>query len=166
MSHHVGSTSVGAPPRGRVVSVPSEQMFEYAQTVWTTILGVPLSASPSPDPGAERFHGRVHISGAWEGTVVLECSGAFARWAASRMFESNDTTFDEVRDALGELTNMVGGNIKALLPGPSRLSIPEVASGEKVEEERVLHVLELDCQGEPVVLKLLAPKGSVSLEGK
>ena len=35
-----------------------------------------------------------------------------------------------------------------------------------VEEERVLHVLELDCQGEPVVLKLLAPKGSVSLEGK
>lgn len=164
MSEHVGPSSNPLP--GRIVSVPPEQMLEYAQTVWTTILGVPLSASPSPDPGAERYHGRVHISGAWEGTVVLECSGTFARWAASRMFDSADTSFDEVRDALGELTNMVGGNIKALLPGPSRLSIPEVATGDGAEVERVLRVLELDCQGEPVVLKLLAPKGRASTEGK
>jgi chemotaxis protein CheX len=48
------------------------------------------------------------------------------------MFAADPGTLsaDEVGDALGELTNMVGGNIKSLLPAPSKLSIPSVAGGE------------------------------------
>jgi chemotaxis protein CheX len=34
-----------------------------------------------------------------------------------------------VRDALGELTNMVAGNVKAMLPQPSAISLPTVAFG-------------------------------------
>ena len=33
----------------------------------------------------------------------------------------------EVVDALGELTNMIGGNVKSLLPAPSQLSLPMVS---------------------------------------
>ena len=44
--------------------------------------------------------------------------------------EPGDLSDDEVSDALGELTNMVGGNIKSLLPAPSQLSLPSVAAGE------------------------------------
>jgi chemotaxis protein CheX len=52
--------------------------------------------------------------------------------AAEAMFaaEAGSLSWDEVSDALGELTNMVGGNIKGLLPAPSTLSIPSVAGGE------------------------------------
>jgi hypothetical protein len=32
----------------------------------------------------------------------------------------------EIRDALGELTNMVGGNFKTLLKGDCKLSVPSV----------------------------------------
>ena len=35
---------------------------------------------------------------------------------------------EDVADALGELANVVGGNVKAVLPGPSVLGLPEVGS--------------------------------------
>ena len=33
---------------------------------------------------------------------------------------------EDIDDALGELANVVGGNVKAVLPGPSALGLPEV----------------------------------------
>ncbi|EKD42414.1 MAG: hypothetical protein ACD_73C00167G0002, partial [uncultured bacterium] len=39
---------------------------------------------------------------------------------------------DEIRDAIGELTNMVGGNFKSILEGSCTLSIPSVIQGEHV----------------------------------
>ena len=36
---------------------------------------------------------------------------------------------EDLRDALGELTNMVGGNIKTLLPGSEFISLPTVIEG-------------------------------------
>ena len=35
---------------------------------------------------------------------------------------------EDVEDALGELANVVGGNVKAVLPGPSVLGLPEVGT--------------------------------------
>ena len=35
---------------------------------------------------------------------------------------------EDVADALGELANVVGGNVKAVLPGPSVLGLPEVGT--------------------------------------
>jgi chemotaxis protein CheX len=48
---------------------------------------------------------------------------------AATMFDTQPevVTDAEVVDALGELTNMIGGNIKSLLPAPSQLSLPMVA---------------------------------------
>ena len=46
--------------------------------------------------------------------------------------EPDEVSADEVADAVGELTNMVGGNIKSLLPEPSLLSLPTVSRGAPV----------------------------------
>ena len=35
---------------------------------------------------------------------------------------------EDIEDGLGELANVVGGNVKAVLPGPSVLGLPEVGS--------------------------------------
>jgi chemotaxis protein CheX len=71
--------------------------------------------------------GVVTVHEAWSGAVQLECSADFAAMAASRMFAATDgVTQVELDDALGELTNMIGGNIKSLLPAPSHLSLPSV----------------------------------------
>jgi chemotaxis protein CheX len=35
---------------------------------------------------------------------------------------------EDVADALGELANVLGGNIKSVLPGESRLGLPQIGS--------------------------------------
>ena len=38
---------------------------------------------------------------------------------------------EDVADAVGELVNMIGGNVKSLMPGPSTLSLPLVRAGRR-----------------------------------
>ena len=49
------------------------------------------------------------------------CPGACSRSTRRRCIDDED-----IEDALGELANVVGGNVKAVLPGPSALGLPEV----------------------------------------
>ncbi len=116
-------------------AVTGEQIAEITRDVWSSFLSLDLEIAPG-DPraalGGSTCTGCVHISGEWNGTVFLQCTAAHAQAAAEAMFMADPGTLgpDEIGDALGELTNMVGGNIKSLLPEPSRLSIPSVANGE------------------------------------
>ena len=43
------------------------------------------------------------------------------------MLDAQEVEPDEVADAAGELVNIIGGNLKTLLPTPSKLGLPEVA---------------------------------------
>jgi CheY-specific phosphatase CheX len=65
---------------------------------------------------------------------MVRCPLTLAYVLTTAMFQGDEeATLVEVRDALGELTNMVAGNVKALLPGPSTLSLPTVAFGSQYE---------------------------------
>lgn len=83
-------------------------------------------------PEDPRLLGCVQIVGAWTGAVVLECSPGFATQAACRLLElaPEQVADADLRDAVAELANIVGGNLKSLLPGPSYLSLPAVACGQ------------------------------------
>jgi chemotaxis protein CheX len=67
--------------------------------------------------------------------------------------EIYETMPDQVSDALGELTNIISGNIKSLLPEPSSLSLPAVAEGSdcyfRVIGTRVMQKLGFVFEGEP-----------------
>lgn len=111
--------------------VTGEQVAEIAGQVWESFLGLGLEPSP-PEPAVGTvMTGLVGITGAWQGSIVVRCSSAHAAAAAEAMFAAEPGSLEqsEVADALGELTNMVGGNIKSLLPEPSSLSIPSVTGG-------------------------------------
>jgi len=58
----------------------------------------------------------------------------------------------DVADAVGELVNMVGGNIKSLMPGPSVLSLPAVAAGRAAHPSGATEIARFDgvWAGEPV----------------
>lgn len=110
-------------------------------TVWDSMLGIhvepedPISAlKHSRDSATEQDHtyaGVVQISGAWDGAVTVQCSARAARHAAQTMFGLSDeeVSVSDLQDALGELTNMTGGNIKALLPETCFLGLPVVVEG-------------------------------------
>ena len=101
-----------------------------AQDIWASFLDLPLEPVPADTVDISAMPmvgGVVTVHEAWSGAVQLECSADFAAMAAQRMFAADGgVTRLELDDALGELTNMIGGNIKSLLPAPSHLSLPSV----------------------------------------
>lgn len=102
------------------------------QEVWSSMLGVDVVdlLNHEPDP---RKRGAllsiVKFMGAWQGTVSMNCSPELARQLAAGMFgtEPEQLSEEEIRDALGELVNIIGGNLKQLLPKPCNLSLPAVS---------------------------------------
>ncbi len=65
----------------------------------------------------------------------IEVSTTLAGQLAAQMFELPVDEIDDelVADAIGELVNIIGGNVKALLPTPSRLGLPEPRGGEPAQ---------------------------------
>lgn len=88
-----------------------------------------LPATGAAAPAGECLRGRVVVTGAWQGAVTLACTASFAQRAADHIFDDGGPASPEdVRDAVGELTNIIGGGIKGLMPSPSRLSLPVVTA--------------------------------------
>ncbi|HEY4410234.1 MAG TPA: chemotaxis protein CheX [Acidimicrobiia bacterium] len=158
------------------------ELTEITERVWSSLVEAPLlprePGQPGPVPGARTFTGCVQITGAWEGAVTVHCSEELARQLTAAMFmvDPADTTTEEVGDALGELANMVGGNVKALMPEPCRISLPAVADGMdyrlSVPGARPLTAVTWTCLGEPLMVRLLerrpaeSASGAISMNGK
>ncbi len=144
-----------------------EEIRQVAEMVWDSVLGAPLVRTPEiPPPPPRVVSGWVHFTGAFEGAVAIECSAEFARSAAATMFgvEEGSATPSDMQDAMGELTNMTGGNVKALLPEGCRLSLPTVVEGTdysaRVPGSELLTSVGFKCQGSPVVVRLLRKAGN------
>ena len=71
----------------------------------------------------------VAIDGPESAIVEVQMPYDIANHLASVMLDENgaqDEKADFVQDLAGEIANMIGGNVKGLLSGPSSLSIPSV----------------------------------------
>ena len=139
-----------------------EEILGITRDVWESFTGRAVEVAdgqPRLD-GGDVIVGCVTVSGEWRGSVLLACPARLARMAASAMFDRPADALDdqEVADALGELTNMVGGNIKSLIPGPSRLSMPAVTVGASpaVKPPRAVLVatVSLACEGLPLTVSV------------
>lgn len=74
----------------------------------------------------------IKISGNWQGMVFVVMEWDLAQQLAEKMFscEKGRASKDEINDAISEMTNIIGGNLKSLLPQPSQLSLPIVDKNE------------------------------------
>src|SRR3954447_16846109 len=91
------------------------QIVEY---VFRTMMCLEVSESNQPwihDSG--RLTATIHLAGEWKGALVLECGRNEARAFAARLLSMDppETVDDMVRDVLGELANMIWGNLKCVL---------------------------------------------------
>ncbi|OJV78491.1 MAG: hypothetical protein BGO37_07115 [Cellulomonas sp. 73-92] len=108
----------------------------------------------------------VDVHGPWTGRAALETSSGAADQltrALLRLPAAAPVADDDVVDALGELANVVGGNVKALLPEQGTLGLPRVvrtASDEVVApEDPALHPVQrlpLGWRGRSLVLTVWA----------
>jgi chemotaxis protein CheX len=143
------------------------EIEDIVKAIWSTLVDVPIQpgggAGPSDD---STVTGIVNIDGAWRGAVLVRCPLALASLVTAAMFQGDeDPTLEEVRDALGELANMVAGNIKALLPGPSAISLPTVAFGSQYEISVVgtgtLATVPFMSESHPLVVSVVQRSGDV-----
>lgn len=145
-----------------------DTILQIAGDVWSLVLELdiePDDALTVPAVKTGFVTGCVTISGAWEGTVVLDCGADLAKQAAAIMFEmeAEEIEAEEIRDAVGELVNMLGGNIKSLLPEPCKLSLPVVVQGQdystNIPGSQVIGQATFRCQGQPLQVMLLQQSG-------
>lgn len=143
-----------------LLMIEIDKMQEAVVTIWSTMLGLEALPGMSKTPALKRVGGSflmscIQITGAWQGAIRMDCSATLARRIAAIMFAmpEHDVTPDEINDALGELTNMVGGSFKSFLPEPSALSLPAVAEGSdyffQVLSCRTLAQFSFCCEGKP-----------------
>jgi chemotaxis protein CheX len=109
-----------------------------ADEVFSTMMGVGC-APVGRDSGAEAetISAVIGLAGALSGSLVLHTSGAAAMRIAERMTGIETTEVDAmVRDAVGEVCNMVAGAWKGLDPALASgclLSTPTVVAGSSYE---------------------------------
>lgn len=129
MNEHAHATSRS------LYEVPSSKVIaDIVREVWVSFLDADPAQLVESDAElpAQRVSACVHLSGAWSGSVMAQCSVAAAQAAAAALFAMDPSELGqaEIVDAIGEITNMVGGNVKSQLPGPTSLSLPAVAEGQ------------------------------------
>ncbi len=88
-------------------------------------------STPSVDQGptSESYTATVGFVGEWRGAVLVRCNIPTAEALAKRLFKSERLSHEDVADSMGELANMIGGNLKSCLPEGVVLSVPNVALG-------------------------------------
>lgn len=96
-----------------------------SEQVWAEFLGIPIAHADSTQGQAE-CAASISIEGAWNGAVIVACSRKLARQAAATMYSCPVSEIDDAswRGTLNEIANIMGGNLKDLLPGPSSLGRP------------------------------------------
>jgi len=109
------------------------QIRSIVRTVWSTQLGVEIldADDAGPPSSSPTMTAVININGDYHGGIRLECSRTIVRSAASIMFDlpPEQLVDDDERDVIGELANVVAGNIKALIPGTNAISLPTIVEG-------------------------------------
>ena len=109
-----------------------EDLGRIAHDIFETMLGVEIQqAEQEWLPARDRLTGAVYLAGAWRGAVLLECDCNQAYYFTTRLMAVPlpEGINDDVRDTMGELANMLGGNLKSVLPRGVVLSMPSVVEG-------------------------------------
>lgn len=134
---------------------------QVVNDVCSGMLGLEMERSEEFDcEGTGALSAIIRISGSWNSLVQVLTPRNTAITIASSMFamSKDELSEAEIRDAVGEIVNMVGGNLKGIVEGESSLSLPCVGesngcapfdssfSGPSVSNR---------CQGDPFIVRLL-----------
>jgi chemotaxis protein CheX len=112
--------------------VSVEILTQIVQSVFITMMNIEVHLCDAPwSPTGDRMTSLVYLTGDWNGAIILECNPKMACHFAGRILDMDppERVDDDVRDVLGELSNMIGGNMKSGMSIGIRLSMPSVMNG-------------------------------------
>ncbi|WP_169164540.1 chemotaxis protein CheX [Cellulomonas taurus] len=140
------------------IAVETDQVYAITEEVFGAMI--------DPEPGYLRpwegdlptptdpLAAWVDVHGELAGRAAVICETATAHELARallRMEPHEEVTPADLVDAFGEVANVVGGNIKALLPSQGSLTLPQVAAAvPQAPADAPAHTLALDWRGHPL----------------
>lgn len=140
----LSAQSSGRPPAtSRLLTLPREEtrkeltgaLEDGAREVFEMMVGTALGSADYADlPRVADYTAMIGLAGDLCGVMSFRCTSASASRIAGLMLNSNDPVPEEaVRDAMGEICNMVAGSFKARVMGLAdqcMLSVPTVVTGK------------------------------------
>jgi len=140
--------------------IDEEILQQVVTDVCSGMLGLHMEPSEAFNcDDADSLSAVIRISGDWDSLVQVLTPRKTAVAIASNMFDMSEAelTEAEIRDAVGEIANMVGGNLKGIVEGESSLSLPCVgASTGSAPFDSSFSGLTVSnrCQGDPLIVRL------------
>ena len=140
------SAAVAADP-----GPPVAEVWNVVEAVWESL----LEAWPSPaEPlavEADWLTAVVSVDGDWSGAVALSCPPRTALHMSRTMldlaWDDPEPEPDDIADAVREVVNVLGGNVKALVAGARALGPPVLAVGRPNLEGHLVAELHVGWPG-------------------
>ena len=129
-----------------------------AEDAWTALVGVVVFFVLIPgELFGDVLSSWVDVVGPWTGTVVLTTGRETAAGLTRALLGDHapaQLEDEDIVDAFGEIANVVGGNVKAALPGPSALRLPDVGDAPAVRNPADLCRVDVLWRGEPLSISV------------
>jgi chemotaxis protein CheX len=119
-----------------MIATLDAEIAQIVQSIFSSMLNIEaVRVEDNASPSEDSMLATIQITGKWVGSVMVSMPASTSRAAASAMLmmPAAEVSAADEQDVAAELVNMIGGNIKGLLPGPSSLSLPTVIVGKEVE---------------------------------
>ena len=109
-----------------------EEISQFVTDIWSTFLSAkafPTDKLFKPKGKENTLVGCVQITGEWQGSVTLYAPKEIGKKVAATMYSLGEAEVEDqqIQDVVGEITNVLAGNIKSILPAPCSISLPCVA---------------------------------------
>jgi chemotaxis protein CheX len=114
------------------IGLHREDLESVVGSVFNAMMGLDVSPSDEPCPGSSRMlTAAVYLTGEWTGAACIHVEPEQACGFTGRFLEmpTPGAVGDDVRDVIGELANMIAGNLKCTLAPGVRVSLPSVSDG-------------------------------------
>ena len=117
-----------------IISSTGDKVIEFFEVM----LSMPVTLSDADNPfaaGTVRMMGSLSFAGEVMGSIQIQVSETFARHITAAMLGIGEDEVggeDELKDVVGEMTNIIGGNLKAAFNDSGlncRISPPNITTG-------------------------------------
>ncbi len=112
----------------------THEIEEIVSSIFENMLGLQTSLREVQvnRKAPTELHSSVQFTGRWRGVISIECTWLHARRFAARFLSLPAFEIDDqiACDVLGELTNMVAGNLKPLFASDIQCSVATVSSNK------------------------------------
>jgi chemotaxis protein CheX len=105
------------------------EIKEYAEFAWSTLdFKITPSSGQLDDNTENLITANIQVNGDWQGVVALVMEHELALQLAIKTFslEKEQVTDEDINDSASEMMNIIGGNLKSMLPQPNQLGLPIV----------------------------------------